>query len=46
MTNQNALDPTHPDPDSHQPLAGRRKVMGFTVGYWMLNTIEMFERLA
>ena len=27
-------------------LAGRRKFLGFTHGYWMLNTIEMFERLA
>jgi len=27
-------------------LAGRRKIMGFTVGFWMLNIIEMFERLA
>ncbi len=27
-------------------LAGRRRFLGFTVGYWMLNGIEMFERLA
>jgi POT family proton-dependent oligopeptide transporter len=27
-------------------LAGRRTFLGFTHGYWMLNTIEMFERLA
>ena len=27
-------------------MAGRRKVLGFTMGYWMLNVIEMFERLA
>jgi MFS family permease len=27
-------------------LTDRRTVMGFTVGYWMLNIIEMFERLA
>ncbi|MCB1182638.1 MFS transporter [bacterium] len=27
-------------------LAGRRRFLGFTVGYWMLNIIEMFERLA
>ena len=40
MTNQNILDP------AEDPLAGRRKVLGFTVGYWMLNVIEMFERLA
>ncbi len=30
----------------YDDLAGRRKIFGFTVGYWMLNTIEMFERLA
>ncbi len=34
-----------PDPAA-DPLAGRRIVLGFTVGYWMLNLIEMFERLA
>jgi len=27
-------------------MAGRRQVLGFTWGYWMLNGIEMFERLA
>lgn len=27
-------------------MAGRSKVLGFTWGYWMLNGIEMFERLA
>jgi dipeptide/tripeptide permease len=27
-------------------MAGRSKVLGFTWGYWMLNSIEMFERLA
>ena len=27
-------------------LAGRAKFLGFTHGYWMLNGIEMFERLA
>jgi hypothetical protein len=40
MTNQNAIDP------GHDPLAGRRMFKGFTIGYWMLNIIEMFERLA
>jgi len=29
-----------------EALAGRKQFLGFTVGYWMLNTIEMFERLA
>ena len=38
-------DRTPPTPAA-DPLAGRRLVMGFTVGYWMLNLIEMFERLA
>ena len=32
--------------DINDDLAGRRKVLGFTMGYWMLNVIEMFERLA
>lgn len=32
--------------ETHDDLAGRRKLFGFTVGYWMLNFIEMFERLA
>jgi MFS family permease len=27
-------------------ISDRRKIMGFTIGYWMLNIIEMFERLA
>ncbi|MFT5234087.1 MAG: MFS family permease [Candidatus Krumholzibacteriia bacterium] len=27
-------------------LIGRKMVFGFTIGYWMLNIIEMFERLA
>ena len=27
-------------------MADRRQVLGFTWGYWMLNSIEMFERLA
>jgi MFS family permease len=27
-------------------ISGRRTIMGFTIGYWMLNIIEMFERLA
>ena len=34
---------------NHTPsadMAGRRQVLGFTWGYWMLNSIEMFERLA
>ncbi len=31
---------------SLDPLAGRKQFLGFTVGYWMLNSIEMFERLA
>jgi dipeptide/tripeptide permease len=46
MTNSTPLDGSAPDLDPTDPLAGRRKVMGFTVGYWMLNVIEMFERLA
>jgi dipeptide/tripeptide permease len=29
-----------------EALAGRTKLLGFTTGYWLLNTIEMFERLA
>jgi len=33
-------------PPAHDALAGRRRVLGFTTGYWMLNGIEMFERLA
>ena len=41
MTDQNVLEP-----DPQDPLAGRRMFMGFTMGYWMLNIIEMFERLA
>ena len=41
MTDQNVTDP-----GAHDPLAGRRMFMGFTIGYWMLNIIEMFERLA
>ena len=32
--------------EENDPLAGRRIILGFTVGYWMLNIIEMFERLA
>jgi POT family proton-dependent oligopeptide transporter len=36
-------DTTTPAPDD---IAGRRKFLGFTIGYWMLNIIEMFERLA
>ncbi len=32
--------------EENDDLAGRRKLLGFTVGYWMLNVIEMFERLA
>ena len=36
---------SNPTPVS-DPLAGRRKFLGFTHGYWMLNSIEMFERLA
>ncbi len=32
--------------EPHDDLAGRRMLFGFTVGYWMLNVIEMFERLA
>ena len=27
-------------------LADRRRLLGFTTGYWLLNTIEMFERRA
>ncbi len=27
-------------------ISDRRTIMGFTIGYWMLNVIEMFERLA
>jgi dipeptide/tripeptide permease len=27
-------------------ISDRRTIMGFTIGYWMLNFIEMFERLA
>ena len=27
-------------------LADRRRLLGFTTGYWLLNTIEMFERLS
>ncbi len=34
------------DTGTHDPLAGRRSFLGFTIGYWMLNSIEMFERLA
>ncbi len=41
MTDKNAAEP-----QPHAPLAGRRLFMGFTIGYWMLNIIEMFERLA
>ncbi len=35
---------THDTPTAD--MAGRTKVLGFTGGYWMLNSIEMFERLA
>jgi len=38
--------PTASSPPLPDPLAGRRRVLGFTTGYWMLNGIEMFERLA
>lgn len=31
---------------STEALAGRRQFLGFTWGFWMLNSIEMFERLA
>jgi len=31
---------------SEDSLIGRKMFLGFTVGYWMLNIIEMFERLA
>ncbi len=27
-------------------MTGRRQLFGFTIGYWMLNIIEMFERMA
>jgi len=37
---------TSSDTPIHDALAGRRTFLGFTIGYWMLNTIEMFERLA
>ena len=32
--------------EHNSDLAGRRLFLGFTTGYWMLNIIEMFERLA
>ena len=27
------------------PPTDRRTIMGFSFGYWMLNSIEMFERM-
>ena len=35
-----------PNSQTHDPLAGRKSFLGFTIGYWMLNGVEMFERLA
>ena len=34
------------NPTQSADMADRRPVLGFTWGYWMLNSIEMFERLA
>jgi len=35
------------NPDLHNDdLSGRSRFLGFATGYWMLNVIEMFERLA